>query len=658
MNLKRNSALALVILITLVGFGLRLHKLGSVPLRGDEAFSAQYWAGLRLAQSLTTIATLEPHPVLTYAIFRAWGRLIGTREFPLRALPALANLLGIPALYALGKRMGGRWTGIFAALLWALHPFEIWHAQDLRNYGIWAGASAIALWLGFRALQRNRRQDWILYAVAAAIAANIYYDEWLTMAAFGLFALITQWKNWRLVRRLLLAQAPAIITSVLSFLILQWSLLINGGYGGTTGGFDAARPPFFLTTLTFSKDLPADFTSALWPLILLVLLAGLWLIWRGDRDKALFLGLMAFVPLLLLCILSLKLNIFAPHYVLSTVPAYILILAGMITTITPPLAPPRKQGGEQKRFIFQRLNKYQWGALLVMGCWLIGAGYALHNYFDDPAYIKSPNWPAAIGFAWQRVSPDDLVIQLSVDPAFGYYYDLPALNIALPSYPAQTVEDIQASLQKYTADRKNVWLMGQTFPDWPNYGVVEGWMNEHFQSVLNTQVDGLHVEEFLPWDVQGYEIMSKPLGTFGDVAELVGVRNIYMPDGGHTAWLYWRALKQSDVPLKVFVHLEGEVVTAVNHDEENKTSIKTEIILASQDDQYPQNGRISTASWQPGTIYRDVYELPAYAHATGIYYIRVGMYDEQSGNRLLTETGADNVVAVKNDRIDLIISPR
>src|SRR5207244_1330477 len=154
----------------------------------------------------------------------------------------------------------------------------------------------------------------------------IYYNEWLTMAAFALFALVTQWKNLRLLRRLFLAQAPAIITSVLSFLILQWSLL-HGGYGGTTGGFDLSRPPFFLNTLTFSKDLPTDFTSALWPIILLVMLAGLWLIWRRDRDQALFLGLMGFVPLLLLCILSLKLNIFAPHYVLSIVPAYILILA-------------------------------------------------------------------------------------------------------------------------------------------------------------------------------------------------------------------------------------------------------------------------------------------------------------------------------------------
>lgn len=645
MKLTRFTAWALVIVIAIAGFALRLHKLGSVPLRGDEAFSAQYWAGLPLGQSLATIATLEPHPALNYAVFRAWGKLVGTREFPLRALPVLANLLGIPALYALGKRLGGRWTGVLAALFWAIHPFEIWHAQDLRNYGIWAGTSAVALWLGYRALERDRRQDWILYAVGAAIAANIYYDEWLTMAAFALFAVITRWRQWGALRRLFLAQAPALITSVLSFLILQWTLLIRGGYGGTTGGFDPALLPSFLTTLTFSKDLPAEFTAAIWPLILLILVVGLWIVWRSNHEKTLFLGLVGFVPLLLLCVLSLKLKIFAPHYVLSTIPAYVLIVA---IGFTSPPAPLRKRRGGPRQFDARPINFSQarkWGSIAVAGLWLIGAGYALHNYYDDPAYTKAPNWPSAMGFARQYVTADDVVVQLAIDPAFGYYYDLPALNIALPSYPMQTADDIQARLQEYTTGRKSVWLMGQTFPDWPNYGVVEDWMNDHYQSVLNTQVSGLYVEEFLPWEVRDDEIMQPPLATFGDVAELVGTHIVELPNGERTIWLYWRALKQSNVPLKVFVHIEG-ILYPTN-----------ETILASQDDQFLQNGRIGTDNWQPGTVYRDVYDLPAFTRPLTSYSISVGMYDETSGDRILTETGADNV-GIESSIISLLIAPQ
>jgi hypothetical protein len=232
-----------------------------------------------------------------------------------------------------------------------------------------------------------------------------------------------------------------------------------------------------------------------------------------------------------------------------------------------------------------------------------------------------------MGYTRQYVTTDDLVIQLSVDPAFGYYYDLPALNIALPSFPAQTVDDIQARLQEYTTDRQHIWMVGQTFPDWPNYGVVEGWMSEHFQSVLKTQVAGLHVEEFMPWDVRDDEIEAKPLATFGDIANLMGVEIVYPPEatGELTVWLYWRAKNKSDAPLKVFVHLG---------DDHNP--------ILAQDDHYPQDGRIGTESWQNGTIYRDVYQLPLTTPLPADYELDIGFYNPDSGERLITSDGKDN----------------
>src|SRR6185369_14271755 len=97
----------------------------------------------------------------------------------MRILPALIGLLGIPAIYAVGKHLGSRQIGLIAAFLFALHPFEIWHAQDARNYAIWAGVSLIALWLGLRALDKLTRRDWLLYTLVASLAANIFYTELL-----------------------------------------------------------------------------------------------------------------------------------------------------------------------------------------------------------------------------------------------------------------------------------------------------------------------------------------------------------------------------------------------------------------------------------------------------------------------------------------------
>jgi hypothetical protein len=80
-----------LIAILLLGFALRLYRLDALPLRGDEGFSAQNWAGQPFLTTLQTTATIEPHPPLTYAVFRVWGVLFGTQhEVILRLLLCLA----------------------------------------------------------------------------------------------------------------------------------------------------------------------------------------------------------------------------------------------------------------------------------------------------------------------------------------------------------------------------------------------------------------------------------------------------------------------------------------------------------------------------------------------------------------------------------------
>jgi mannosyltransferase len=616
---SKSVVLACVIALTLLGFALRLHNLAAVPLRGDEAFTVQYWARYDLSGSLTEIATIEPHPILTYVTFHVWGLLTGTTEFPMRLLPALVNLLGAPALYALGKKLGGWRLGLVAALLWAVHPYEIWWGQDARNYGIWAGLSAVALWLGYRAVKQNRRVDWLVYSLVATIAANIYYDELFTTVAFAAFVFLTQWRNRSLIRRAIWAFSLPLITAVLSFLILQGSLLAREGYGGTASNFDISRIPHFLITLTFGTSLPAVFISGIWSIILLAWVVSLVLLRRSHRTQALFVGLTAFVPLLLLCLASLKFKIFAPHYVLSSVPSYILLLAALVWLL-PSLTPPTRW----------RSLPNAWGVrIILLFPILFITAYSLHNYYDDPAYRKSADWPAATRYLQQYVVPDDLVIQLSIDPAFGYYYDAPALDIALPDSPNQPVDEVFARLESFTADRHAVWLVGQPYPDWPNRDVVETWMRDHWQTVLDTHVANLHVQEYRPWEVSSDEIEPIPLVTFENVANLVGSQ-IFLPaqpDGELTLWLYWQAITPSSAPLKIFVHLEGAVNPATGSP------------LWTQDDQFLQNGRISTVDWQPGTVYRDVYMLPLASVLPGSYRFRIGLYDPTANQRLSTPDG-------------------
>jgi hypothetical protein len=55
----------------------------------------------------------------------------------------------------------------------------------------------------------------------------------------------------------------------------------------------------------------------------------------------------------------------------------------------------------------------------------------------------------------------------------------------------------------------------------------------------------------------------------------------------------------------------------------------------TQDDHFPQAGRVSTSTWQPDTLFRDVYTLPLASVPEGIYRLYTGFYDPDTSERLV-----------------------
>lgn len=600
------------------GFALRLYQMDAAPLRGDEAFSVQNWAGLPLDVSLVEIAAIEPHPPGTYALFRLWGVSAGlTPEFALRLLPALTNLLGIAALYALGKRLtGNRYVGFLAAFFFAIHPFEVWHAQDFRNYATWAGLSAVALWLGLCLIYGRRRPiDWALYALVQLAAVSVFYVELLTLGILTLYALWLRWKDRGFLARWFAVQASLGVAGVGAFLIFQGDLISGGSYGGTTaGGLEPLRLlTWFLPTLTFGESLP--YAAALGVALLLLLIGCGLVVWRKSTEQGVFLALLGIVPMIALAVVSTQMNIFAPRYILNAVPAYLLLVAAAIVYL------------RQLR---------QLSAGLWLG-WMLLAAVSLVNHYHNPGLQKAPDWPQLAAYLEANTTPDDIVIQTGIDAGFGYYYDLYEIEtaeFALPIEPDQPIPEITATMEDTAAqDYRSYWIVGQTFPDWPNEGVVESWAFEHWQLVRDTRAAGLPARQFMPWEVAPDEVDEEPLATLGDIVELVDAR-IFAPEptGELTVWLYWRPIAQTEAPLTGFVHLIGAINPA------------TGTPLWSQDDHPPQDGRASTTMWERDTTYRDVYVLPLAGVIAGDYQLFAGLYDPETGERLRMEDGADAVL--------------
>jgi hypothetical protein len=133
----------LVLIITLLGAGLRLYQIGAKGLWLDEAFSV--WLGWQpLPDMLSWIIRIDQHPPLYYFLLHFWMRF-GDSAATVRTLSALIGALTIPMIYLLGRRLLGQNVALLAALILAISPFHIRFGQETRMYTLLTLNASLAM---------------------------------------------------------------------------------------------------------------------------------------------------------------------------------------------------------------------------------------------------------------------------------------------------------------------------------------------------------------------------------------------------------------------------------------------------------------------------------------------------------------------------------
>lgn len=606
-----------VVPLLLLAFALRLHQLDAVPLRGDEAFSAQYWAGLPLTESLQNIATIEPHPPLTYAIFSLWGFLFGIDHATLlRLLPVLANMLGVAGIYLVMRLLANRPTALIATLIGSFHPFFLWHAQDFRNYALWNGLTPLVIASALLVLRHHRTRHWFLFITLGTLTTLVFYFEAITLAILWLYGVIRQPRTPRWLTTWTGAFTLMMIPAVLSFLILQGDLIMGGGYGGNTGGLVLSDVwQRFLPTLLWGDTYTPDTMTQLGTIATIGLLS-VTAIALKNRTTSLLLPLMfVYLPIIAISLISLRVDLFHPRYILMAGFGFVALLAVTITSL-----------GQTRYYPASPIIFILWSGIALAG---------VLNYFQDDAYRKAPDWHELLTYVADKSDADSLIIQVSVDAAFGYYYDLispRASQTALPTHPNQSPSEIESQLQHYQTQYDRLWVVGTPFSDWQSAGIVEAWMRANMQAVRHITLRGMPAREYASYQV-ALDDSSQPLATFNDVAEIldVTIHPLSSLSPNLTLEVYWRTIAPTPRPLTSFVHLIGAMNPA------------THSPLWAQDDHPPQNGRIMTDTWTPDLYYRDVYTMVISDLPAGDYQIIVGFYDEE-GRRSLTTLGEDTAL--------------
>src|SRR5262249_26240684 len=155
---------ALLAVIMLLGAWVRLHHLGARSLWIDEAASV-YFADMRWKPFLRLLWGYQGNMTLYYFVLRAWTYL-GNSEFVVRSLSAVFGILTIGAVYALGKRLFDRPTGVIAAALLSVHSFHIAFSQEARAYSLLTFLLVATTYVLVIAMESEKRQlPWLGFAV-------------------------------------------------------------------------------------------------------------------------------------------------------------------------------------------------------------------------------------------------------------------------------------------------------------------------------------------------------------------------------------------------------------------------------------------------------------------------------------------------------------
>ena len=184
------STRAALLAVLLLAFGLRVFLLDYQELRGDEAFG--YFFSLRPPGDIVdaTLALQEPHPVGSYLLQHGWLALAGHSEYALRFLSVWWSVLAVALLAGLARALSlAPMSGLLAALLLALAPYAIWHAQDARMYSMslaltTASTLCMAAWLA------RRRWPWAAgYVLVTLAALHVHYFAAFVVVAQYLFVM-------------------------------------------------------------------------------------------------------------------------------------------------------------------------------------------------------------------------------------------------------------------------------------------------------------------------------------------------------------------------------------------------------------------------------------------------------------------------------------
>jgi 4-amino-4-deoxy-L-arabinose transferase-like glycosyltransferase len=181
-NLAKSSGIFVIAILTMVGFGLRVHSLTALPLIIDEIGFAAQASDILHGQHVPIFAPgHNANPSVYSWLVAGVMSLFGQNSFAIRLMPLFFGTLSIPAVYLLGREWWSRRVGLVAAAFLATYPAHIFYSR-MSLYNLVDPVFAM-LTLAFlaRAMRRGAARDYVLAGMMMACAQYFYHGSRLVL---------------------------------------------------------------------------------------------------------------------------------------------------------------------------------------------------------------------------------------------------------------------------------------------------------------------------------------------------------------------------------------------------------------------------------------------------------------------------------------------
>ncbi len=462
--MNRTRQRALLLMIVLLAWGLRLWRLDYQELRGDETFG--YFFSLRPTEDMVqaTLDLQEPHPVASYMIQHHWLAWSGHSEFALRFISVWFGLFAVTLLWRLARALNmAPNAALLATLLLAISPYAIWHSQDARMYSMSMALTLASTWLMVAWLQRQHWTWAIAYVLISLWALHTHYFSAFVLVAQNLFVVVrTLWQP----RLRFTLSHWLILPTTLVFFYGPWLLRVSKtlssyhGNGDSPGLIDMVRRA--ASVLLVGESVP-NIQQSGWALLTGLLLGwGLIRLARSGPNGRRTLTLLLFylgVPLFATWWSAQTRPIFNERYLIAAAPPFYLLIAAALH-------------GVVSRKNTRSLPLASVPILIAM----TGMALSLGRHYSDPAYSKTRGWrplAAALTHLSTHLPPDQVrIAQNFPDPTLWYYYTGMVDHVVLPPAP-QDADGARTTIEQLqTAGVTRVLLPIQPAPNWDDHNIA------------------------------------------------------------------------------------------------------------------------------------------------------------------------------------------